>query len=167
MSEPDPPLELRPPRHRLDPRAETWWRIRALGGSGSQLLVVIAVGVAIEATRPWVWYGAALAALWLAIDMLVAPAWRMRVHRWEVTDDAVYAASGWWLQEWRIAPVSRIQTIDTTRGPLQRRLGLASLEVTTASAAGSITIVGLDAELARSLVDQLTAVTQATPDDAT
>ena len=158
---------LRPPRHQLDPRAETWWRIRALAGSGVAFVVVALAAVSIAELQPWGWLATALAGAWLVVDAFVVPAWRMRVHRWEVTDEAVYAASGWWLQEWRIAPVSRIQTIDTTQGPLQRRLGLASLEVTTASAAGPIMIEGLDAQLARELVDRLTTITDATPGDAT
>jgi uncharacterized protein len=158
---------LRPPRNRLDPRAATWWRLRAIGSSGAQLLVVWFVASTFEQLQPWSWYAVTAAAAWLVFDALAVPAWRMRVHRWEVSDEAVYAASGWWLQEWRIAPVSRIQTVDTTRGPLQRRLGLSTLEVTTASASGAVRVEGLDAELAEQLVERLTAVTHATPGDAT
>ena len=62
------------------------------------------------------------------------PFWRYRVHRWEVTDDAVYTRTGWLWQEWRIAPMSRIQTVDTARGPLEQLFRLASVTVTTASA---------------------------------
>ncbi len=163
----DHAVRLRPPRNQLDPRAVTWWRLRALASSGTQLAVVLAAGATFDVLRPWVWWAALAAALWLVIDVLFVPTWRLRVHRWEITDEAVYASSGWWLQEWRIAPVSRIQTIDTTRGPLQRRLGLATLEVTTASAAGAIRVDGLDADLAQDLVEGLTRITHATPDDAT
>ncbi len=141
--------------------------MRALTGSGPVVAASALVTALITDLQPWGWFATAALAAWLLVDVLVVPAWRMRVHRWEVTDEAVYASSGWWLQEWRIAPVSRIQTIDTTQGPLQRRLGLASLEVTTASAAGPIMIEGLDHELARTLVDRLTTITHATPDDAT
>src|SRR5690606_3191590 len=97
----------------------------------------------------------------------VMPQWRYRVHRWETTEDAVYTAAGWFRQEWRIAPMSRIQTVDTVRGPLQRMLGLSAVTVTTASAAGPLKIDGLDHETALSVVDHLTRTTQATPGDAT
>jgi len=63
--------------------------------------------------------------------------------------------------------MSRIQTVDTQRGPLQRALGISSVTITTASAAGALTIVGLDVAVADELVEQLTAVTQASPGDAT
>ena len=59
--------------------------------------------------------------------------------RWEVTDRAVYTLHGWLVREWRIAPISRVQTVDTQRGPLQQLLGLANVTVTTASARGAVT----------------------------
>jgi membrane protein YdbS with pleckstrin-like domain len=98
---------------------------------------------------------------------IVMPLWRYRVHRWEVTDDAVYTRTGWLWQEWRIAPMSRIQTVDTARGPLEQAFRLSSVTVTTASAAGPIKIKGLDHELAADLVERLTEVTQANKGDAT
>jgi uncharacterized protein len=99
--------------------------------------------------------------------LLVMPRWRFRVHRWETTDDAVYTSAGWINQEWRVAPMSRIQTVDTERGPLQQLFGLATVTVTTASAAGALRLAGLDHVVADDLVEQLTETTQATPGDAT
>lgn len=63
--------------------------------------------------------------------------------------------------------MSRIQTVDTERGPVQRLFGLSSVTVTTASAAGPIKIAGLDRQQATEVADQLTETTQATPGDAT
>jgi uncharacterized protein len=60
-----------------------------------------------------------------------------------------------------------VQTVDARRGPLQQLLGLSSVRITTASAAGAVEIDGLDHLLAADLVDTLTARTQATPGDAT
>jgi membrane protein YdbS with pleckstrin-like domain len=97
----------------------------------------------------------------------VMPWWRYRVHRWETTADAVYTQSGWLQQEWRIAPISRIQTVDSERGPLEQLFGLANVTVTTASAAGPLRVHGLDRITAQRLVDELTANTQATTGDAT
>ena len=47
------------------------------------------------------------------------------MHRWEVTDTAVYTQTGWWTRERRIAPMSRIQTVDHAEGALERLFGLA------------------------------------------
>jgi membrane protein YdbS with pleckstrin-like domain len=84
-----------------------------------------------------------------------------------VTGEAVYTLSGWIVREWRIAPISRVQTVDTEHGPLQQLLGLASVTVTTASARGPVTIRGLAAGDAAELARQLTETTQATAGDAT
>jgi membrane protein YdbS with pleckstrin-like domain len=159
--------QLRPPRNTLDPRAQAWWRAQGLLAAIPVLIGVCAVIVLFPTARPWSWIVLAIIVVWSLVEVFVAPAWRMRIHRWEVTDEAVYAAAGWWTQEWRIAPVSRIQTVDTIRGPLQRRFGLSSVTVTTASAAGPIRIDGLDAQLADDLVHRLTLITHAADDDAT
>lgn len=104
----------------------------------------------------------------LALAYVVGmPLWRYHVHRWEATPTAVYTQTGWLNQERRIAPVSRIQTVDLTRGPIAQLFGLASVRVTTASAAGPLHIDGLDLDVARRLVDSLTTVTAAEAGDAT
>jgi membrane protein YdbS with pleckstrin-like domain len=73
---------------------------------------------------------------------IVMPQWRYNVHRWEVAPQAVYTRAGWLHQESRIAPISRIQTVDSERGPLEQLFGLADVTVTTASAAGPLSIEG-------------------------
>jgi uncharacterized protein len=50
---------------------------------------------------------------------------------------------------------------------VQRLFGLADVTVTTASSAGAIKIEALDHEVAAELAERLTALTQATPGDAT
>jgi membrane protein YdbS with pleckstrin-like domain len=99
--------------------------------------------------------------------VVVAPVWRYRVHRWEVGAQAVYTRSGWLVQERRIAPISRVQTVDTHRGPLARLFGLADVTVTTASSAGAVRIVALDSEVADRIAAQLTDVAAIGDRDAT
>ena len=89
--------------------------------------------------------GAGVARRWsLLAYVAVVPQWRYLVHRWEVTDTAVYTQTGWWARERRIAPMSRIQTVDHVEGAIARLFGLATVTVTTASAAGALEIAGLD-----------------------
>lgn len=102
-----------------------------------------------------------------AAYVVAMPRIRFRIHRWEITDEAVYTKTGWLTQQWRVAPLSRIQTVDSVRGPLQQALGLSTVTVTTASAAGALSIVALDAELAERVVQYLTNRTQLTPEDGT
>jgi membrane protein YdbS with pleckstrin-like domain len=133
-------VRLRPPRNQLDPRVTAWWRSQIALRAAAP---TAALGAAGAVASP-VFYVLAAAALTLGVVYgVVMPAWWYRVHRWEVTDTAVYASSGWFWQEWRVAPMSRIQTVDTKRGPLQQLFGLSSVIVTTASAAGAITIAAI------------------------
>jgi membrane protein YdbS with pleckstrin-like domain len=99
--------------------------------------------------------------------VLVVPQWRYRVHRWEVTETAVYTQTGWWTRERRIAPMSRIQTVDYAEGAIARLFGLASVTVTTASAAGALEIAGLDKLRARELTEELTLSADTVEGDAT
>ena len=108
-----------------------------------------------------------VSALLAAVHLTVMPRWRYRVHRWELTDDAVYTRTGWWTRESRIAPLSRVQTVDTERGPVGRLFHLTKVTVTTASAAGPLVIDGLDDEVAGKLSAAVTAAAQAVRDDAT
>ncbi|MDQ3406083.1 MAG: PH domain-containing protein [Actinomycetota bacterium] len=160
-------LRLRPPRNPVERRAITWWATQALIGWGLIAVVLAILALVIPPARLWLVLGFAVIALVGVVDGVFVSRLRYRVHRWEVTEDAVYARRGWFWQEWRVAPMSRIQTVDTVRGPLEQHFRLATVTVTTASAQGAIKIEGLDHEHAAELVEQLTAVTQATPGDAT
>ncbi|GII90200.1 PH domain-containing protein [Sinosporangium siamense] len=159
-------LRLRQPRHSADPRAVRYWTVDAVIGA---VVVVVPLAVAYQLTgRPAALGAAAAGAAVLAVALTVfAPRVYYRAVRWEVTDEAVYTRSGLMVRTWRAAPLSRVQTVDTVRGPLQRHFGLADVTVTTASAAGALKIRGLDHEEAARLAEQLTLLTQATPGDAT
>jgi membrane protein YdbS with pleckstrin-like domain len=158
---------LRPPRHRVSRTAIRYWAAQALG------LWLVVAGAQV------VWWlvgggGTGLHVALLAATVVVAaahatvmPRWRYAVHRWEVAPQAVYTRAGWLHQESRIAPISRIQTVDSERGPLEQVFGLANVTVTTASAAGPLKIHGLDRDTAQRLVDDLTTAAQATRGDAT
>lgn len=162
-----PPAALRPPRHRVSPRAVRYWTARAAGGWAMVLVAQVVWLVLASSGRSW--HVPALVATLVAgaAHTAVMPRWRYAVHRWEAAPHAVYTQSGWFDQERRIAPVARIQTVDTERGPLEQLFGLSNVTVTTASAAGALEIKGLDREVADRLVDELTAATRTDAEDAT
>jgi membrane protein YdbS with pleckstrin-like domain len=163
-----PPLaQLRQPAHRVSERAVIWWTLRAAAGWLFLVLPATGAMIFVDELPRGLFFALAVFVLVAVVHTAVMPRWRYRVHRWEATGDAVYTQAGWLNQEWRVAPMSRIQTVDTQRGPLQQVLKLATVTITTASAAGPLHIEGLDAALAGELVEQLTATTQATPGDAT
>ncbi|MER5497342.1 MULTISPECIES: PH domain-containing protein [unclassified Streptomyces] len=160
-------VRLRPPNNTLDARAVGWWRTQWLLLTAAPVVVLVVLGVLIEPARFWLLLPAAVLAVLGTGCALLLPAWWYRTHRWEVTDEAVYVRTGVFRQEWRIAPMSRIQTVDTVRGPLEQLYRLATVTVTTASAKGEVRIEGLDHEAAAELAERLTRITQATPGDAT
>lgn len=160
-------LTLRPPAHRVERRAIGWWMLQSLLLGVPILAAAIIASVLWEAARPWLVLAIIAASLLLVVGLLVEPLWRYRVHRWETTQEAVYARSGWLVREWRAAPLSRVQTVDALRGPLEQMLGLSTLRVTTASSYGAISIGGLDEKVAARLAEELTAITGQTEGDAT
>ncbi|MFF0744476.1 PH domain-containing protein [Streptomyces sp. NPDC004111] len=158
---------IRGPRHRVDRRAVLWWTLRMLVGAGVTLGALGLTYWLWEASRPWVGPVALVAAAGFLVTTAVMPAWRYHVHRWECTEHAVYELKGWLVREWRIIPVSRIQSVDMVRGPLQLMLGLGTLRVVTASPEGRIKIVGLDADVVAKEAAVLTELTQTSAGDAT
>ncbi|SEB51955.1 hypothetical protein SAMN04489844_0384 [Nocardioides exalbidus] len=158
---------LREPAHQVSPRAVPFWTVSALLGDA---VVVVAAAVAyflVPDVPGWVGLLVLLLAVAAVAHVLLMPRIRFRVHRWEVTDTAVHTREGWIGRESRIAPISRVQTVDSRQGALMRLFGLASITVTTASAAGPITVSCLDDDTARQVVTQLTAITASTEGDAT
>jgi len=158
--------QLRDPAHLVSPRARLLWHIET--GLGA-LVTAVALGVAALLLVPGGlrWWLIGVAVLACAAVAVVVPQWRYRVHRWEVADNAVYTQRGWWSRERRIAPMSRVQTVDLAQGPLDQLLGLATVTVTTASAAGPLQIEGLDRPVALALVDELTRKADLAQGDAT
>ncbi|MBM7519240.1 PH domain-containing protein [Nocardioides nitrophenolicus] len=158
--------QLRDPAHRVSPRARLMWQVET---GITALVVVVGIGVAAVLLGPddLRWWLVALAVVVCATVAVVVPRWRYAVHRWEVSANAVYTQRGWWAQERRIAPMSRVQTVDLAQGPLARLFGLATVTVTTASAAGPLQIEGLDRPVALALVDELTRKADLAEGDAT
>lgn len=160
-------MRLREPTNLVCPRARWLWLI-----SGVLEMLLLTAGLV-------VWFLVAPRARGVQVPVAVAfgglalayvvgmPFWRFRVHRWEITPTAVYTQTGWISQERRIAPLSRVQTVDLTRGPLAQLLRLATVRVTTASAAGHLVVHGLDRDEAAELVERLTVAAAAERGDAT
>jgi membrane protein YdbS with pleckstrin-like domain len=161
----DPSPALRDPVNRVSPKAPVLWAAGAC-------LPVFVLLVGLVAARLFDWFDVPL---WIfplyavvALAYIVGMPWvRYRVHRWESTEDAVYTQTGWLSRERRIAPMSRVQTVDYEQSAVGRVLGLASVTVTTASAAGPLTIHGIDKDVADRLVADLTRRAEAEAGDAT
>lgn len=165
----DPPrtFRLRPPKHRVQRRAIGWWMLQSAVLTVPLLVAAIVVYMLWGSDSGWLVWVVIATAMVLVIGVSVEPLWRYKIHRWETTDTAVYARSGWLVQEWRASPLSRIQTVDALQGPIEQVLRLSTLRVTTASSYGAIEIGGLAKPTADRVAGELTQLTEATDGDAT
>lgn len=92
-----------------------------------------------------------------AVATLAVVAWwwpGVRYHHWTylLGDDALEVSYGPVVRTESVIPYFRVQHVDTSAGPIERRLGLVKLAVHTASAATDATLPGLavaDAEAIR------------------
>lgn len=167
MTNPSDTVQIRPPQLRVERRAMAWWALRALLSWGLLLAALLTAWAIWEPARVWLLAPIVVAGVILLARLAIEPWWRYAVHRWEITDLATYATNGWIVREWRVAPSSRIQTVDAVRGPLEQLLGLSTLRVTTASSYGAISVVGLDRAAAEEAATRLAVVAELTEGDAT
>ncbi|MGY1689022.1 PH domain-containing protein [Geodermatophilus sp. SYSU D00697] len=113
------------------------------------------------------WVLPALVVVYAVVAIGIRPRFRYRVHHWEVTDEAVYTLTGWLTRTWTLVPISRIQTVDVTRGVLQQLFGLATVAVLTASSQGTVRVLHLEADVAARVADDLARRAEQVRDEAT
>ena len=113
------------------------------------------------------WLLPVLLAGYAVVAIRVRPWFRYRVHHWEVTAEAVYTLTGWLTRTWTLVPISRIQTVDVTRGVLQQVFGLASVAVLTASSQGTVRVPHLEADVAQRVAEDLARRAELVRDEAT
>ena len=113
------------------------------------------------------WAGPLLLAVYALVSIGLEPWIRYRVHRWEVTGEAVYALTGWLTRTWTLVPIARIQTVDVTRGVLQQVYGLATIAVLTASSQGTVRVRHLPADVAERVAADLVRRADQVRDEAT
>ena len=141
----------------LEPRVLRLWRIRA-GLVAGPLVVVVAVVIALAAGIP------AGAATLLVLAVVVGGAiwwWTGLVWgawRFEVGAAALELRHGVLVRRESTIPLHRVQHIDTEAGPLERRLGLTTLVLRTASASSDSAVPGIDAAEAEQLRDRILAL---------
>jgi uncharacterized protein len=128
----------------LDRRVVTVWRLSLAVGLLVPTLALSVTGVAVLGST-----GMLIPAVLVVLGVILVawyPSARYARWRWRLTDLAVELDRGVVVRQAEALPYFRIQQIDVTRGPVDRLLGLASLQVTSASASGSVTLPGIASE---------------------
>ena len=138
----------------LHPRAPALWLGQALAG-----IVVLGVPAALALVVAGEWLAAAavpVAGVALAVASgAYGRAYRRRFQCRLLPDGLLIERGVWWRSE-TFVPRARIQHTDVEQGPLQRRLGMATLEVYTAGThASRLAVHGMDRDGALRLRDRL------------
>jgi uncharacterized protein len=129
---------------RLDPSIVQVWRVFGSLSLLFPLVVVSVVGrLVIDGRLGWAVPGGAL--VFVALYAALYPPARYRRWRWRLGALALELRYGVLVHRHESVPYFRIQQIDVAQGPLDRLLGLATLQVTTASASGSVALPGIAA----------------------
>jgi membrane protein YdbS with pleckstrin-like domain len=139
--------------NRLHPRVRVVWAVQAAVTAVVVGLVVFAVSRFVLSLPVWV--PVAVFAVFLVAGVGLAFL-RYRVWRYEVRDDALYLERGVFTRVRTVVPFVRIQHVDSSRGPVERLVGLASTVVYTAGSRGAdVTVPGLTPDGADGLRERL------------
>ena len=139
--------------NRLSPRLITARRTLSTVGCAVPAVALVVVGVLVS---PWFHAGAA------ALVLLAAWEWWLvgrQVPAWGYAerDDDLLVRHGLLFRTLVVVPYGRMQYVDVEAGPVDRRFGIATLQLHTASASTDAVIPGLPPEEAARLRDRLAA----------
>ena len=147
------PSELTTAERSLHPRIRIVWIVRSI------VSAAFAGGLAFLADTFVLEVGILLpvgVALFFGTVGAVHALLRYRVWRYEVREDALYLERGVVTRVRTVVPFVRIQHVDTSRGPIERAIGLSTSVVYTAGSRGAdVAIPGLEAERADDLQHRL------------
>lgn len=142
--------------HPVSPRLATARRLSLMAVMVPLLVVVLLLPLAGVAAG-------VVVALWLV--WLVVTVWlfwligrRVRSFGYAERSDDLLVTSGIMFRRLVIVPYGRMQLVDISAGPLDRALGVATVQLHTASAATNATIPGLPPAEAAGLRDHLAAL---------
>ncbi len=114
------------------PAAEDYVHVSRLAILRRYLGGIVPLGIAAVVVSLF-WPAALLALIPLALGaVIVALQWQR--HRYAFRGGALYISEGIWRHRLWILPLGKVQTVSVTRSPLQRRFGLATVQIDTAGA---------------------------------
>ena len=122
---------------RISPKAIRLWRIREYINAGVWLLIAAAIGIAqifLDFIPWWIF----LIPLAVAIYIIIVHAWiipklRYKYFRYKVLEDEIRIHSGIWFKSEVAVPLYRVQNIDTTVGPIMKKMNLKGISLQTSA----------------------------------
>ncbi len=131
-----PPAGAQSDYKKLDPAAILLWRIEGATATGIPLLGTLIGGTVLWRLTPTPWWAITLVWLGMLVLLVVNSVWlpsrRYRSWSYRLDDRVLELRHGVFWHTSVMIPLSRLQHVDLSRGPLDRRFGVASLDVYTA-----------------------------------
>lgn len=139
---------LEQPLRTLDPRAVPAWRITTGAAALFGVAVWVAILIVLHQTGAVSNLPILIAFFLFGVTLAALTTWygpRVEWNHWryDIRDDEIDLQSGMFTITRTLIPITRVQHVDFRQGPVERRLGLATIVVHTA--AGSREIPGLSA----------------------
>ncbi|WP_163539920.1 PH domain-containing protein [Gracilibacillus sp. YIM 98692] len=156
-----------PPRNRIATDAIKAWKLHAHLKAFIPLLFTIGAFAAsyfVDFIPYWVGAGlAVLTLLYWGVLALLIPKLKWKRWRYEIFEQEVYIQHGIIVVTRTVVPMVRVQHVDTQQGPILKRYGLSTLEISTAATVHTIPAL-LESE-ASDLRDQISELARVEQDD--
>ena len=145
-------------RHRLPPRVIRYWRWRAFYSSLPFLVLLVSGAIVLPWGPWWVRWGAvAVFVAVIAAGMIILPPIRYRVFWYAISSTEIDIQSGIIFTTRSLVPMRRVQTLQSERGPIADHYRMTTLKIRTA--AGSVSLSGLDRAEADELCERISRMT--------
>ena len=138
---------------RISPRLAT---ARLATGAVAALVVVVVLVVLAALLTWWIALGLLLVAVVEAWEWWLVPR-QVRAWGYAERDDDLLVVRGIMFRSLVVVPYGRLQFVDVEAGPVDRRFGIAKVQLHTASPGSDAAIPGLPPEEAARLRDRLAA----------
>ncbi|MGG7621744.1 PH domain-containing protein [Robertmurraya sp. GLU-23] len=150
------------PQKRISDKALSVWRMT---GAFSSVIVAILAGGVISLSSIFSWpiwipiAGIAVAILHVYLYVYLFPMLRWKRWRYEVREQEIELQQGVFVVKRTLVPMIRVQHVDTRQGPLLKRYGLATVDVSTAATVHEIPALPMEeAEELRLFISRLARV---------
>lgn len=157
------------PQCKLDPRVLSYWKLKEKISLAVWLVISLAIALALAyffSLKIALIVGLALAFIGIVnvmLEILLLIKLRYDYTAYQLNEADVDYCSGAIFRSRKLIPLIRVQNTMTETGPLLRKFGLANLEIETA--AGSISIEGLDKEEAEIMRERISALARLAQED--
>lgn len=121
---------------KISPKAIRLWRVKAgIYASACLLLTIAAYILSVTVMKFLPWYVPlillVITSYIVLVDIWLVPRLKYRFFRYGIFDDEIHVHEGIFIKKQKAVPIFRIQNIDTTVGPIMRRMKLKGISLRT------------------------------------